>query len=166
MPDGRKALLAAIEQILAGGGVQRLIVRYGKPIVVVRAVKDDGSAPELPSELLDNDIMAAVRNVEMEEFLTEKEETPFEYLFRAFNILNGMTVDGTRLQPKIFIVKKLSYLYQWLGVQALASLFNVEIMQHIEMPEDGLLLVAANASDIEDVKFSLKMELDLQWRAK
>jgi hypothetical protein len=165
MPEGRKALLAGIEQILVSGGVQKLIVRVGHPLQVVRAVKE-GTVEPVPTELIDDDLMAAVRNCEMEEFPIAQGVTPYEYLFRAFLHLNKARVEGMSLQPKVFIFKKLEFAKQWLGQSYLPDIFGVEITQHAEMPEDGLLFVAASATDIEDVKFSLRMEIDLQWRTK
>jgi hypothetical protein len=165
MPQGRKQLLAGIEQILSGGGVQKLIVQVGQDLKVTRAVKDTGDL-DVPAELVEDDLMDAVRNSEMVEFLMQEGDSPYEYLFKAFRELGNKQIDKTRLQPKVFVVKKMSHLVQWLGTPNVSDLFGVEVTEHKEIPEESMLFVAANAADIEEVKFSLRMELNTPWRAK
>jgi hypothetical protein len=165
MPPGRKQLISGIEQILSGGGVQKLVVQVGQDIKVTRAVKDDGNL-DAPVELLEDDLMDAVRNSEMVEFLMEEGDSPYEYLFKAFREVSNRQVDKARLQPKVFIVKKMNQLTRFLDVPNLSDLFSVEVTEHKEIPEDTMLFVTANASDIEEVKLSLRMELNTPWRAK
>lgn len=165
LPGSRKELVRGVEQILGGGGVQKLVISIGQPIKVTRAVADDGMEG-VPQELADDDIISSVRNVEMREYLPSGTEGPFEYLFDAFHFIESTEVDKARLQPKVFIVKKMSQLATWLNRKSVSNLFGVDVMTHKEVPEGALLFVAANIADIDEVRLSLKMEIDLPWRAK
>lgn len=157
LPKGRKEVLAAVERILNLGGVQKITVELGSPIKVTRAVEPGSEAPE---ELQDDDLMAAVRNTQMEEFVFAEPLLPTNYLFRAFHLLSQR-----RLQSMAMVVNSTATLKKWLGVEKafdLVELFGVPVRTHKEMPDDGLLMVAAHPDDMDTVAFSLKLAMDIK----
>jgi hypothetical protein len=162
---GRKELLRGIEQIINGGGVQKFVVAVGQPIRVTRAVKDNGEI-ELPQDVVEDDIMSAVRNAEMREELALPDSDPLDYLFQAFLTLRNTRVEEATLQPKVFVVKRLQQVRQWLDKPDMpAEMFGIDIIEHKDVPDDALLFVAALANDIDVVKFTLKLVMDMPWRA-
>jgi len=161
-PQSRKELLIAIERILAGGGVQKLVVQYGEPIRVSRRVKADAPGEAIPEELaLDEDIMAATRNAPMEALTYSEPLTPFEYLLRSFNVLFNR-----KLYPKAVLVNRTSELESWTGIRPLNSLFTVSIFEYKEMPEDSILLVGAKVDDPDTVALSLRLTMDRKPKRK
>jgi hypothetical protein len=157
LPKGRKAILSAVERIMNLGGVLKITVEFGSPIKVTRAVEPGAEPPE---ELQDDDLMAAVRNSEMEEFVFTEPLLPTNYLFRAFHLLSQR-----RLQSMAVVVNNVATLKKWLVVERafdLVELFGVPVRTHKEMPDDGLLIVAARPDDMDTVAFSLKLAMDIK----
>ncbi len=167
---GRKALLQAIEQILGGGGVQRLVLKVGDKIRVSRKVIDDGTSDSL-NDLIHDDLMDASRNVVMEEFSPSQNDklsamSSFEVLFRAFHLLSTKRIDGRVVKPRAVLVRKLRSIRNWLEEQRLLTVFGVEIIEHPEIPDDVALIVCTDSLDEEDVLFSLKLNMDQLWRSR
>lgn len=153
-PPGRKELFAAIERIIAGGGVQKLTIKYGEPLKVVRRVKADLIGDAIPEELADDDMMSATRNAEMDSLVFTEKLSPFEALFRGFNVLAKK-----KLIPKAVLVPQINQLRKWLMVDDVDSLYGVEVFQHKEMPDETLLLVGSKADEPDVVVFSLRLEM-------
>lgn len=154
LPKGRAPLVAALERILTGGGVQKMVVELGKPIKVFRRVPASLPGEEVPAELYEDDMMAAVMNVEMEELTFTEKLDKFQYLFRAFNILTNK-----HLVPKAALVNQLKQVRLWLGSESMTELFGVPLYQHKEVPDGVLLLVGAKADEPDVLEHSLKMEM-------
>lgn len=153
-PPGRKELIAAIERIISGGGVQRLVIQYGQPLRISRRVRADLPGEAILEDMVDDDLMSAVRNAEMEDVTYSEELTPFEYLFRAFSVLSRK-----RLIPKAILVPQTAQLRKWLQVDVLDGLYGVDIFQHKEMPDETLLIVGAKADEPDIVVSSLRLEM-------
>lgn len=148
---GRRALVSTVEGIIKLNGVQKIVIELNKPIIVTRLV--DGSQ-EVPQELVNDDIMSAARNAEIQEFLSQDNELQFKYLYRAFSKLSEK-----RLQPKVFLTHKLKELEDWLNLELTSlELFGVEVLEHLELPEDTMLLIASTFNDPDMVTFSLKLD--------
>jgi hypothetical protein len=159
-PKNRKELLRSIEQILQGGGVQKLLLKVGDPIRVTRAIKDEGTSDAAPQELQMDDVLEVALNVPMEEFLPETGISPYEYIFQGFVRLGAKQIDGVRLLPRMFITKQMGPLMKWLRVKSLTDICGVEVQEHKEMPENSLLFVGANATEVDEIRFSLKMVIE------
>jgi hypothetical protein len=156
LPTGRKAILLAIEKILNGGGVQKLTIEREHPIKVVRLVRAD-DITYVPSELVEDDVMAAVRNKEIKEFVLEQPIRSFEYLSRAFNVLSG---HGLRVQ--MVYIHKLSEIQAWLKTASVTThLFGAELVEHEDIPDFVILLVATRPDDPEEVVLSLKILMEI-----
>jgi hypothetical protein len=64
LPKSRKEIISTIGTILEKGGVQKLVVEIGKPISVSRLLKEISSLsedPGIPKDIIDDDLMSAVR---------------------------------------------------------------------------------------------------------
>lgn len=164
LPGDRKAIVATIERILNLGGVMRLLLEYGKPLKVSRMVRKD-EMPEAPEELIDDDIYAAARNAEMEEFLHPKampgEDSwgPYETLFHIFDLLTRR-----RFKPKIILVHQYSELKAWLGLGSshdVSEIFGIGVRPQKEIPDDTFLVVVTTWDDLDTVVFSLRFVMDL-----
>lgn len=155
LPQSRPERLAAIDSILSPGGVQKLVLDISKGIVIHRLVKDElGTVPE---EAINDDIMAAVRNTEMEELLLPDNISPYEVLLTACSSINAQ-----RLKPKCFITKLKTDVKKWLGVGGLIAqhdLFCIPLIEHKEVPEGVMLLVATEEDDAEELALSIKFEM-------
>lgn len=161
LPKNRKEIISAFERILNLGGVQKVTVELGSPIKVIRLAE---AGAEVPEELQDDDLLSAVRNNEMEEFVFTESLLPANYLFRAFHLLSQK-----RLRAMAVIVNNTLTLKQWLGVEKafdIADLFGVPVRPHKEMPDDGLLLVAEQPDNPETVVFSLRLEMSIERKKK
>lgn len=133
-----------------------MVVELGKPIRAIRRVPANLPGIELPEELYEDDLMGAVMNAEMEPFVLTEQLNPYEYLFRAFNVLTQR-----HMVPKTFLVNQLSQLPKWLGVNyaPMRELFAVEVHQHKEIPDGVIVLVGARADQPDVVELSLRMEM-------
>ena len=156
LPQSRVERVAAIEAILAPGGVQKLILDIVKGISIHRFVKEEPIG-DVPQEMFDDDIMSAVRNAEMEELHIPTKIMPFEAIFLAFS-----SVTDKRLRPKTFVVKSKEDLKSWLGLQSPllpSEIFCVPVIEHKEMPDGTMLLVASKEDDPEEIAVSLKIDM-------
>jgi hypothetical protein len=157
-PGGRPALLAAIERVIAGGGVQKLVVELGQPIRVLRRVRADLPGEELPEELYEDDLMGAVMNAELEDVPLPSKTDPYQYLYRAF-----MLLPLNKCVPKAILVNRLQLLTAWLGVpySGPMMLYGVEVHTHKQVPDDVLILVGAKADEPEVVAHSFRLEMNI-----
>lgn len=157
LPKGRQGVLAAVERILAGGGVQKFTVELGQPIKVLRRIRADLPGDEVPEDLYEDDMMAAAMNAEMEDFpltLPNDISAPFHYLFRAFS-----TLMIKKCVPKAILVNKVAVLKKWLGVDTASGVYGVEVFQHKEVPDDVLVLVGSKADEPDVIAHSLRLEM-------
>ncbi len=154
LPRGRSPLIAAVERILSGGGVQKLVIEMGKPIKVLRRVRAELPGEEAPEELYEDDMMAAVMNTEIQDFIFTEQLSPYEYLFRAFGSLSRK-----HLIPRC-ILGNLNQLKTWLHVDELTEIYGVEIRQHKEIPDGVMLLVGAKADEPDIIVHSLRLDMN------
>lgn len=153
LPSQRKELIAAIENILALGKVQKIVIEIGRPIKFSRLVSNPIEVEE-PTSVRDDDVFSGVRNSEMMEFVFEKELPLTEYLFKAFGILTQR-----KIKARAFLVKNFDLLRANLGVDVmwdLSELYGVEVLKNSNVPDDVLVLAASRHGE-EDVVFSLRM---------
>ena len=162
LPEGgRKGLLALIERVLSVGGVQKLVLEFNKPIQLWRMVKKAEVSEEVPDELLDDDLMGAVRNSPMEEFVFSDLEalkmSVYEYLFQAFAL-----IDERHSVAKALMVSSQSEAQAWFGLtKKVTSAFGVAVIPHKEIPDGGALLVACQPDDPAVITFSLRLDVNL-----
>ena len=159
-PPNRDALLSKVRDLINAGGVQQLVIESGAPIRVRRSIPVDPNEPTLPEGLPEDDMMSAVRNAPMEEFLMVGKLTSHEYLFRAFGILTAK-----KLRPLVLIANNKSDLLAWLHVDKFAEVtevYGTAIMFHKEVPHDGAVLVGCQPELQDSVAFSLKLEINVK----
>ena len=157
MPSGRKSLLASIETILSGGGVQRLTIELGKPIKIRRSVPKTDQLPT-SNEVIDDDLFLATRNNEMVVLDYDDKEHPLAYLCRAFS-----TVAMRGWRPRAVLVPTKLQLVKWLnvGIGPNTEIFGVELLENKNIPDDALLLVASVKDDPETIVASVRLEMNL-----
>jgi hypothetical protein len=152
----RKEIVTTVEKILNGGGVQKIVVALNQPIRVYRKVLTDGIP--MVEELVDGDLISAIRNVEMGTIPQHPGMGPFQTLLLAFG-----EVTSRRLAPRAFMVSSEKELRDWFGVGPewlTSEVFGVEVVVHGEIPSETALLVASVYDDPADVVFSVRMEME------
>jgi hypothetical protein len=158
-PGGRPALLAAIERVISGGGVQKLTIELGQPIKVLRRVRADSPGEELPEELYEDDMMAAVMNAELDDIPIVQGVQPLEYLREAFTHFQQ-----DKCVPKAVLVNRHQLLKAWLEVRSpgpITWLFGVEVFTHKQVPDDVLILVGAKADEPDVIAHSYRLEMNI-----
>ena len=150
-PPGRQDLLKTISAVLGMGAVQKLVLDISKPIQYWRLVPKPPDMPEVPEEVVEEDLYKLARAAEVEEFVPVVAESRLKYLGDA---INELTDRG--LQPKAFIVKSRASFCTWAGWSSRKTILGLDVVSSGELPEDAVLLVGAN----EDViGLSLRLEL-------
>jgi len=160
LPKSRGDILTEVSHIFSLGGVQRVIIEVGKPLLFDRLVAkaevpDDEVTEEIPADAVD--LYGAMRNNELLDF-SVKGSNGHETLFKAWRLLASR-----KLSAKGFLVSDVALLRSWLDLgesDPIDDLFGVPVFRHEEIPPDILTLVAVDAADIEDVKLSLRIPLD------
>ena len=157
LPAGRKNLIASLEAILSSGGVQKITVELGKPIRVRRQVRKVATT-DVPVELIDDDIYAAARNASMMSLELPSNYTPLDYLWKAFD---NFSADGVRVRAVLVPTK--AQLAEWLNKDLTKSteLFGAEIVEDKNIPDETILVVAANKDDPESIVSSLRLGMDV-----
>lgn len=154
LPNNRKEIISSVESILGLGGVQKLVIELHKPIKFFRAVV--GDVNEIPSEILDDEEFANVRNAEIQEFLNITTISTHEHIFKGFQYLTQK-----RLKARSFLYNSPLILRSALGLDAhtaITELFGVNAIQSDEVPADVLLLSATRYGE-EEIVFTLRMLL-------
>lgn len=157
LPTTRKGIISAVESILDMGGVQKLTVQVGQPIKFDRLVTEFEDGP--PQEFQDDDILAAVRNAEMDELDVPDSMGAFESLFRAFHL-----VSGRRFDPYLLIVKDFTTLRQWLNVDQLfdvTEVFGVRTVSSKQVPEGSMLLVSVRPESDNQISYTVRIPVSL-----
>ena len=156
MPPTRQDRLTAIGSILDSGGVQKLTIEVGKGIKALRWVKDELEG--IPQEVLSDHVLAATRNCEMEECSVDDNPSPLSLLFRGFSM-----VSKKGLQPIKVAVRSFTQFRKWAGIDPLADtgeVFCVPIIQSGSVPENVVLIIAANRADPEEVEYSVRLDME------
>src|SRR5512146_1009928 len=154
-PGGRTEVIRTISEILGQGGVQKITVEVGQPVVYEKLVKDDGTLEDVQAVDAE-DLFGAVRNSEIVDFQF-RGESSYETLFNAF-----AHVSQRKLAPKAFLIHRWTQLRNWLGAdveEKPIELFGLEGHVHEEVPEDVLLLVAASKVEPDVVELSLRIPM-------
>lgn len=155
LPGKREDVVVAFGRLLNLGGVQKVVVEYGKPMQVTRLVPAAQLSEDLaPEELPDDDVVNAARNSEMEEFTYEEELAPTLYLYHAFHALSLR-----KLKARYMVVNNFRALKTWLKANLVTEVFGVETREHKEIPDGVLLLVASSPEDADIITFSLRLEM-------
>lgn len=159
LPKQRKDLLGKFEQILSSGGVQRIVIQVGKPIVVDRIAKEN-EPPSVPFELPEEDLFLAARNAPIGTAYVDPKWGPFEYLAVTFDLL---AAHGA--VPRAFYVDRVATLQEWLK-RPCETLFGVEVRESGEMSPDSGLLIGVDPNDSELVLHSIRFEISIPKKKK
>jgi hypothetical protein len=154
---GRPALVHAFEEIIGMGRVQKVVVEVGCPITFWRLVeKDEGAVgfPEIPEEVVNEDLYAAVRSAKIEEFPVEKAESIYFYLMSVFSYLSDRD-----LVVKSFLVADAAKFCGMVNSPTRSDLFGIPIAVHGDVPEDVLLVAATERENTDQITLSLRLEL-------
>jgi hypothetical protein len=163
LPPKRDLVIEEINRILGLGLVQKLTVEVGTPIIYERLVKPDDSPSLDVIEQLD--FYGAIRNNEIFDFREADEfrgRGPFGILF--FAIQDLVAREAT---PKAFVSSNWALIWAWMGLPLethYSHLFGIPTVTHgdkQQLPDDVLLLVGADPYDIDSVKVSLRISIDL-----
>lgn len=155
---GRKGLLSFVDHILSAGGVQKMVIEIGKPLQFWRKVKAAEEGEDVPEELLEDDLVAAARNTDMEELIFQEPLSAFEYLFRAFDV-----IESRRLVVKAIMVSSPAESAAWFGSKKqVKTAFGVEVLPHKDIPDGVALVVACLPEDPTVVLLSLRLEINNQ----
>jgi hypothetical protein len=162
LPKTRNDILTEISHIFALGGVQRVIVEVGKPLLFDRLVPksdapEEETTEEIPADAVD--LYGAMRNNELLNFeLKYGSMSGYEALFKAWRLLSAR-----KLVAKGFLVSDFPALRDWLELgeeDSVDDIYGVPVFKHAEIPADVIILVAVDATDLESVKLSLRITLD------
>lgn len=159
LPQLRKEIMARIENVLAGGGVQKLILEIGRPIHVYRLVrKEDAASP--PEEIPADDLWAQVRNSRMKELGVDAGTDAFRCLFYSFDAMRTL-----KLKPHRLFVQSTGLLRRWLKLAPdfrLPEVFGVEVEEQLDVPEDCAILVGVSYDETNTQETTgLRIPLDL-----
>ena len=162
LPKTRTDILTEVSHIFALGGVQRVIIEVGKPLLFDRLVPkteevDNEVTEEIPADAVD--LYGAMRNNELLNFeLKFGAMSGHEALFKAWRLLSAR-----KLAAKGFLISNLAALREWLDLgeqDSVEDIYGVPVFKHEEIPADVIILVAVDATDLESVKLSLRITLD------
>ena len=163
-PAGREPLLKMLKDIIAGGGVKKLVVENGKPILVKRYV-EKGTIPEI-EDAPPEDLFAAARNAEIVELSVEIgvndlsfSKRAFKHLFQAFHMVSMRGFKASKL-----VVHSEKELRTWLSVDTLIDvsvIYGIEVVITEQLPEDAALVVAMVEGSTDLVAFSVKIPMML-----
>lgn len=154
LPKQRKDIVSKFEQVLNQGGVQKIVVQLGKPILVDRLAKavEDSN---VPFELSEDDLWLAARNAPIG--VPTFNENPTEYLFSVFDMLAEKGA-----QPRAFYVDKVKTLQIWLKRNPLSdTVCCVEVRETGEMPQDAGLLIGVDPNEPDQVMYSVRFEISM-----
>lgn len=153
MPPTRADRIAAIESILAPGGVQKLVIELGKGIRILRWVKDDG--PPLSNELINDTLMSATRNAEMLG-MESKGVSAVNDLVNALNM-----VADFEHRPRAIAVQSKKEFEAWLKEPSSrkGDVFCIPVMEHKSIPDETILIIASSQDDQDDITFSVRLEM-------
>lgn len=150
LPKTRKEIMAAIENTLNLGGVQKIIVELGKPIHIERMMRSE----EAPADLPDDDLFVAARNAPMQ---TVPFSSPLQAFALAFRMLRQES-----LEPMVLYVFSLQLFFARLNIDMPGrstegiEIFGVEVREHPEVPQDAALLLGV---DDGIVLMSIRLEI-------
>ena len=157
LPKSRNEVASTILNILNQGGVQKVTVELGKPIVFERLVKeDDATLPDLP-EAPEEDPFVEVRNAEMLDY-PKKVKSFFEYFFKAFALISQR-----RLKPRSFLVNPMSTFNFVLGIEEMAQTqeaFGLPVFVDQRLPAGVALLTATTDDEDDRIVMSVRLTLD------
>jgi hypothetical protein len=166
LPPTRQELVAAIETILNGNGVQKMVVEVGHPIQVSQLV--NRSMAEPPKEYIpSDDLWGQMRNGERLQELTIQRlpdgSLPDGYraLFFAFDELFRK-----KLKPLRIFYHNENQLRSWLSLSAsyplnLHNIYGVSTADHLDVPEDAIILVGIAHDENPETLTGLRVPVDL-----
>lgn len=147
-----------VQEIIDEGGIQKILLQVGQPILVERLVAQ-GSVEAAINEELEavpqierEDIYYAVRNSDMEELRDSEKFPALESLFRAF-----VLISHRRLRPMAFLVHSTDVIRAWMKLDqlfGLEELFGVPLIVAPAVPEGTVLLASGSE---EQVKFTVRI---------
>lgn len=156
LPTTRADRISAIVTALEAGGVHKLIVESGKDLKILRWTKDHLEG--LPPEILTDNVIAALRNAELDDCPADDQPRPMQLLFRGFHF-----VSRKGLRPIHLAVRSKRDLMAWLGVNPtydMGEVFCVPVLQHNSMPEKTILLIAAQPEDPLEVVYGVRIDME------
>jgi len=147
---GSESLLTLLRQVLKDNPyTQEFTCRIGYPIEIVKLVPPD-QVPERQS------LHDVIRSHRMEEYLVEKDKTPFQVLWEMFGLVRD---EGLEVG---FLVIGDKFLFQkWLGIriaQNRMSFYGTPIVLLSDIPTDVFLVAGTETREAEeeDIIFSVK----------
>lgn len=154
LPTNRSHLVKRISEILARGGVQRLVIGVGQDIVVSRLVERSPDEPPAESGL--SDLMALIRNVPLETFYCT-EKAPIRVLTKAM-----CAIGRKKLSPVAIVVHRTKDFKDYIGCldPDLDEMFGIPIVADPEMPDDSVLVPASTSLEPDSVTFCLRVEIE------
>jgi len=159
LPASIDGIIDLIRKILTPGAVQKLVLELGRPIIVHRAVKEEG---ELIEEEIDFD--SVLRNVQMVEYGETKD--PFHALFEVCQMLRA-----EKLLPVYLVTSQhKKILPKWLGVEIRQMLLQEESIMGIpvrrlkSLPGETLVVCGSPYSDAEaaDITVAVKLTMEVK----
>jgi hypothetical protein len=153
---GRPALVHAFEEIINMGKVQKVVVEVGRPLTFWRLVEKDEAInfPEIPEEVVNEDLYAAVRASKIDEFPLSKIDSIYFYIMEAFSYLSDRD-----LVVKSFLVTDAAKFCGMMNSPSRGNLFGVPLVAHGDVPEDVLLIAATEKENTDQITLSLRLEL-------
>lgn len=143
LPSSRAEIIKKIEEILAGGRVQKLVVQVSEPIRVERIVPKKADEVFDPAELPEDDYAAAVRNSELQDLDVPDGTDPLEAIRRAFVVLRKKDAKATAVLARSPVL-----VADWIGSEEAADeLFGVRVRYSLEVPEDVVILCGTTDPD-------------------
>jgi hypothetical protein len=164
LPKVRKNVISAIEALLARGGTQKLIIEVKKPMKLLRRIPiEEGEDAQDSVDIESDDVVEAAVACPMDEALYKPEMTPIEYVFRAIEMMGTRTEEEgrIRLTPRFILVNDLDAFSKWMNLPVRKSFFGLEVLRTKNISDDGILLVAVNENDREEIRRSLKLNIEL-----
>lgn len=162
MPKTRREVVAAFSSILDRGGVQKVTVEVGRPIQVVQLVDKSMAVP--PAEAPSDDLWGVVRNFKMDEISIQRSESgkvldAYQTLFYALSFLTNR-----KLKPQALFCHDYGQLRKWLRLPStfpLEFLYGVETGQHLDVPEDAIVLVGISYDENPNTTTGFRVPVDI-----
>lgn len=156
LPSERKEIVTRIGEILAKGGVQKVVLSVGNPIRVDRFVSSDTVGPQ-PDIVPYEDLWMEVRNSTLLEFGKHSHLSEMANLYMAWQ----MVTDQECKVEAIFCPPKMD-IKGWLGLPIKDSLFGASIQYNMEIPEGAVILVGVNSQ----ITIGVRLPVDMPKKGK
>jgi hypothetical protein len=158
LPSNRKEIVDLLANVLAGGGVQKVVIALKEPMIVTRAVPKGDE--RVPTEIPPDELLQAARFSEIFEIPSPDDIPSHEYLFKGFAWLKAR-----RLVGRALIVHSDRELRSWLKVDDffdVSTVYGIDTKVDAELPEDTALLLGSLPGSPDKIVAGLRLLMNLR----